>query len=422
MENVVTAARGSIIFFAVLGYYLVGLFFYTQVEGWKPHEALYFTTVTVTTVGYGDFSPATDEGKLFTIVFILFGLGAIGNILTGSIEVLLDRAEEAAEKAAAKARRNDFDPDSPLGDESCFGEASRFLNQHGRKIFLTIFLIVGVIVTGTVFFGLSEGVFGDFVAVCAGNNPSEQPRQSVSYGYAFNSDSCICELTNMNTNEKLDCDDARWSDDCEAAELSSVINPPFCARPFLDGLYWTVVTTFTVGYGDFGLAQKRSLIFSTFFLVVSTGVVVVAIGNFIEISIEERKAAELKAMTQEIVKSCSSEEAFNEMLREVDGPEGEGDGTIDKGEFLAHCLVKLNLVDKNECKRWLDHFKEIDEDGSGFLDSDDLAALAEKEENERIGGGQASKPDIKKPETPESAVRFSLTEEVAANREEKAAI
>jgi len=445
MEKAAGVARGSVNFFAVLGYYLVGLAFYTQVEGWKPHEALYFTTVTVTTVGYGDFSPATDEGKIFTIFFILIGLGSIGNILTGSIEAMLDRAEEAAEKAADKARANDFDADAPLVDESFIGETKRFLNQHGRKLLLTIGLIVGVIVTGTIFFGLSEGVYGDFVTICAGNDPDMQPStdSSLTFGYNFNSASCSCELTasNVNGTEVVNCDDDKWSGDCEEAELSSVItNLPFCARPFLDALYWTWVTTFTVGYGDWGLTEERSLIFSTFFLVISTAVVCVSIGNFIEISLEESKQAELKAMTQSIVASCSSEEAFNEMLLEVDGADGEGDGTIDKGEFLAHCLSKLNLVRKDECTRWLDHFKEIDEDNSGFLDSDDLAAMAEKEENERMSGVEAPKPEMKKKGLPvfddgagsgeepkkkkKTAVRFSMTEEVASPMgvEEKAAI
>ena len=36
---------------------------------------MYFTVVTVTTVGYGDFAPSTDIGKIFTIFFSFFGIG-----------------------------------------------------------------------------------------------------------------------------------------------------------------------------------------------------------------------------------------------------------------------------------------------------------------------------------------------------------
>ena len=56
---------------------LIGLasVFYWWVEGWHPVDAVYFSVMTVATVGYGDFSPHTTLGKLFTIFYVLCGLG-----------------------------------------------------------------------------------------------------------------------------------------------------------------------------------------------------------------------------------------------------------------------------------------------------------------------------------------------------------
>ncbi len=48
---------------------IIGTFFYHFIEGWAYLDALYFTAVTATTVGYGDFHPETSIGKIFTIVF-----------------------------------------------------------------------------------------------------------------------------------------------------------------------------------------------------------------------------------------------------------------------------------------------------------------------------------------------------------------
>lgn len=56
---------------------VAGTIFYWRVEDWTPFESLYFSVITLTTVGYGDFSPATGLGRAFTIGYVLLGLGVI---------------------------------------------------------------------------------------------------------------------------------------------------------------------------------------------------------------------------------------------------------------------------------------------------------------------------------------------------------
>jgi hypothetical protein len=41
----------------------IGTSFYRIVEGWSVIDALYFTVVTLTTIGYGDLHPTTDLSK-----------------------------------------------------------------------------------------------------------------------------------------------------------------------------------------------------------------------------------------------------------------------------------------------------------------------------------------------------------------------
>jgi len=57
---------------------LVGVMFYVSVEQWSLVDAVYFCVVTLGTVGYGDITPTTDAGKLFTVFYIIVGLGVIG--------------------------------------------------------------------------------------------------------------------------------------------------------------------------------------------------------------------------------------------------------------------------------------------------------------------------------------------------------
>jgi voltage-gated potassium channel len=58
-----------IIIVATLGYHFI--------EGWDFVDSIYTAIVTLSTVGYGDFSPQTWEGKLFTVILIIFGVGTM---------------------------------------------------------------------------------------------------------------------------------------------------------------------------------------------------------------------------------------------------------------------------------------------------------------------------------------------------------
>ncbi|GEL06959.1 potassium channel family protein [Salisediminibacterium halotolerans] len=65
---------------------LSGTIFYSTVEGLRSLDALYFSVVTLTTVGYGDFTPQTDFGKIFTIIYMFAGIGIIVGFVTKLFE------------------------------------------------------------------------------------------------------------------------------------------------------------------------------------------------------------------------------------------------------------------------------------------------------------------------------------------------
>ncbi|MCA0930460.1 potassium channel family protein [Ruegeria profundi] len=54
---------------------LSGTVFYSSVEGWSWVDALYFSATTLSTVGFGDLSPATQIGKIFTVIYVFVGVG-----------------------------------------------------------------------------------------------------------------------------------------------------------------------------------------------------------------------------------------------------------------------------------------------------------------------------------------------------------
>jgi hypothetical protein len=54
-----------------------GTVFYHYVEKWRFLDSFYFSVITLATVGYGDFHPKTDLGKMFTVGYIIVGIGII---------------------------------------------------------------------------------------------------------------------------------------------------------------------------------------------------------------------------------------------------------------------------------------------------------------------------------------------------------
>lgn len=75
----------ALLAFSVLA---TGVVVYHHIENWSWVDSLYFSVITLATVGYGDLVPTTDAGKLFTVFYVLIGIG----IFAASANYLLKRA------------------------------------------------------------------------------------------------------------------------------------------------------------------------------------------------------------------------------------------------------------------------------------------------------------------------------------------
>ena len=61
-----------------------GTIVYHLVEKLSWFNAYYFSVITLTTVGYGDITPHTKFGKLFTTFYILVGVGIITSFISAT--------------------------------------------------------------------------------------------------------------------------------------------------------------------------------------------------------------------------------------------------------------------------------------------------------------------------------------------------
>jgi voltage-gated potassium channel len=75
--------------FAVAVAIIVGTLGFARIEGWSLIDSLYIATQTVTTVGYGDAVPATRNGRIFAIIFMLSGVGVVLYSLTWTVQSIV---------------------------------------------------------------------------------------------------------------------------------------------------------------------------------------------------------------------------------------------------------------------------------------------------------------------------------------------
>jgi voltage-gated potassium channel Kch len=68
-----------------------GTLVYHNIEGWGWLDSLYFSVITLTTIGYGDLSPTTDIGKIFTIMYVFIGLGILVGFVTATGDFIQKR-------------------------------------------------------------------------------------------------------------------------------------------------------------------------------------------------------------------------------------------------------------------------------------------------------------------------------------------
>lgn len=81
----------------------IGVAFYSWQENWSVIDSLYFTVIALTTVGFGDFAPTTALSRLFTIFYVLAGIGIFGVAINAIVSRQQQRVRERRESRSDDA-------------------------------------------------------------------------------------------------------------------------------------------------------------------------------------------------------------------------------------------------------------------------------------------------------------------------------
>ncbi|GJN25100.1 hypothetical protein PR202_gb12887 [Eleusine coracana subsp. coracana] len=120
-----------------------------DLTGSRVLDALYFSVVTMTTVGYGDIVPASDAAKLLACAFAFAGVALVGAFLSKAADYLVEKQEAL------------------LFHHKAMREMEA--NKTRYKLYTATVLLALVLVSGMTFLVMEEGMrpVDAFYCVCA---------------------------------------------------------------------------------------------------------------------------------------------------------------------------------------------------------------------------------------------------------------
>lgn len=335
-------------FLYLLAYLTTGVFAYSVVlEKWSVIDALYFSCVTFSTVGYGDLCPTTPQSKLFTCVFGLCGIAFLG----AAIATISGRVIQAEVEAVHEARKRSKERLTKL-----FEGMPTVLKRHRHKNRVEQRQALKKAETRTQRMLLEYKAGRRWVQTAAQAVQRVLPSLSIIFG-----GSALVHYLNGHS---------QWFS--------------------LDSIYLGIITASTIGFGDFSPQTKWARLMAVVYIplaVAAAGDLFSGLANALVV----RRQREIFARQLET----------DLTIKHLQAMDVDGDGKITREEYVQFMLIEMGLVSAGEFEELAEQFDRLDVTRSGYLDNDDLKLMAELR-------GATVKDLLGNDETDQSAVEEGL--------------
>ncbi len=337
--------------FAILIYLSIGTIAFKGVfpePSWSVLDAVYFSSVCLSTIGYGDLVPSTTGGKLFAAIFGMSGILLWSSAIVSVGTRLVQSETKSAEKKLVVARKNailelyerhmpdilkridadkDEDETSEEGqDEKASSDAENLSWPLAPHVPPKKVEIPGKRQTLLQWFGLVRTLIKPLMVIVLGGT-------------------LIGRLEGWN---------------------------------LCDSLYFSLITASTIGFGDFSPSTVAGQIVA----IILIPVLLAAAGAFfarVGVFAIRNRSQKLFASTAERAEWLTQEQA-NEM-------DLNQDGKVCKSEYILYMLTEAGIVSQEESQLLGEQFERFDVTRSGFIEAEDLKAMKkfrERLQRERI--------------------------------------
>ncbi|ORX33742.1 hypothetical protein BD324DRAFT_653796 [Kockovaella imperatae] len=158
------------VFMVVLGFQSLA---FSRIEHWSYSDAIYFSTQTALTIGYGDLVPTTTAGKVLVFIFSVLTISQLGNEIALIISFMQSRAEVRREKwrkkyeEAMHREANLLRPKATLLEEMSLiyeiNSREELMNQIVDLMWSAISLVIFWVAGAAIFNGLEGWGYGNAV-------------------------------------------------------------------------------------------------------------------------------------------------------------------------------------------------------------------------------------------------------------------